>query len=167
MQITGSGIISVSLVPSGDGVFRGNDQVVDDNKVFNDLVTISAVAAKYSTWQIFNPDASGVTLLLDYIHNSAGTAGAYYVAYYDTELTTDNGVWTSRSGVGDNGLCHIRESNEDTQLGTPLIQPVVEVSVGRQLHLPYPLARAPGEGLIVVASNVNQTITFYGSGREI
>ena len=155
-------------IASSNGIISGNDEVSEDNKVFTLFTTLVGVASQFPHVQMFNPIGSGVVLLIDYVvYGPVANTVVFEFCNRDTELAIDLGVWQSRSDLGANGVCHLREETNVVQLGT-VFDERNDIGVESQdSYYPFPIIKQPGEGFLIRGSKVNVTIEISMTGREI
>ena len=111
---------STSWIPSGNGTIRNNDITAVDNGVFIGYCEMIPIYGGRGKCQLFNPAASGVTVLLDSFWGSIGMQGFDYMRRYDVELTTDVGTGEDINGNGNASLAHIR-----TEVSVPDLNPAL------------------------------------------
>lgn len=167
MRISGGGSPNVNLLLSDAAQFRNEDFVVSQNASFAGSQSLTAAGGQFAHHQIFNPAGSGITLMVDKILVSSPSNDSYRVARFNTELTTDGGAWVSFLSGGAAGASHIRRESNASQLGTIVEHAQLLALTPWTDELLYPYQLAAGQGLLVGASTVAQTLftTFYG--REV
>ena len=152
---------------SSGGILRNRDSISGSDLIFAGRGVAPRVASQFGHVQLFNPVGSGVIVLIDNImvYNSTNNLTLFHSR--GTELATDDGVWTSRSGIGAAGLAHIRTESNVVQLGTLLTAQRLGAGFDHLFPIGYPFEIAAGESLLVVAGVVDiiYNATFWG--REI
>ncbi len=155
---------STSWIPSGNGTIRNNDITSVDNGVFIGYCDLAANASQPNKAQLFNPAASGVTVLLDSFWGYLGIAPYIGIVRYDVQLTTDVGTGEDINGNGNASLAHIREQQSAGHLGSPISYIYDPLSLGT---MTYPIAIAEGCGIAFQSEQANYALQMTFIWREI
>lgn len=153
---------------SSDATLRGFDGVSGNNTVFVSRKVLVGVASQYGHIQIFNPVASGIILIVDRVYVShSGLSFHIRFTNHNTELTTDDGVWASRSGIGAAGISHMRSENNVAILGTSYDRIWVDDVAAIPLNWNFPIVKQAGEGFMLGMEDVSQELVVTFEGREV
>ncbi len=122
-----------------------------------------AVAAANSHVQLFNPAASGKTVLVRRVMVSSSLVDQLDLTLYNTALVTDAGAGVNLLSGSAAGVAHVRQTTNAGILGT-IFHSFQNPANTPALLGPDWLCQLPaGTGLIYTAATVNQPIvcTFY------
>lgn len=168
MNYSSPGAEIVSVKMSGDSVFHNNDEIVHDNEIFFAGKYQAGTASNYTHIQLMNPAGSGITLLIDKIAWVIATTFWLDHAFYDTELTTDDGAGAARSKTGGAALAHLRSQQNLSELGTTYRQ-ARNASIQTWVETVYtmPIEILDGDGYMLHNSNTNSFLAAYFEWREV
>lgn len=157
----------VEIKQSSDGVMRNKDEVAVNGEVFAKYASRLAVASEYSYIQLMNPSGSGVVVLLDEIYVYENDGGPFIFGFYNTQLSNDVGVWTTRDETGANGLADIRTQTNVTLLGSIGVTYNIGGDIGVPIQFNYPIPIPEGVGFMVRSAVVNKNLKVTFTGRQI
>jgi len=112
------------------------------------------LAGNFSIVQLFNPVASGKTVLVRRVVASLGATSQMLIAIFNTALTTDQGAAQNLLVGGAASVAHIRSVQQAGQVGTSIT--TLDLNVGSPQYLgPDWLCQLPaGTGIVVQAGAV-------------
>lgn len=167
MQISSSGTIHNQQVYSDANEFRNEDYISDNDGGFIRGISQGGVAAEYGHVQVYNPNGSGVVVLVDRINVSLGAVGIIAFAMYDTELVVDVGAWVNVRNAGAAGTAHIRKTSNGSLLGVTMWTERILADTVIQISLKVPILLAESEGVLAQCIGVNIAINVAFFGREV
>lgn len=124
-------------------------------------------AANNSHVQLFNPVASGVTLLVRALYASLSVAGSIQIGFYDTALTTLNGNALNLLRGAAVSVAEARRQDNVGVLPSVLMEMQLGAAQVLQLDSMWLCQLGPGTGFVAVAKTVNVGITAQFVWREV
>lgn len=167
MQLGNPGASNINLLFSDTSVFRNEDYVISSGNGFYGGKWVSAVSAKFSTIQMRNPAASGITILIDAVIITVDTAQFVRVVASSIELaslSTDDGNKDLGQAQGSGELRF-----ENTVSGHAGSRLMLNLAAGIPFTLrpKFPWKINPEEQLTVQGELVNTGVTASYEWREI
>lgn len=167
MRIGGGGSQDINLLQSDAAQFRNEDFVVDNALAFFGFGTEGPNAAAFPHVQLFNPNASGVVLLVDSLIVSTTTSQLVHISTHGTELPSSGGLWKNHFLGGVDGAGRIRRQASGSVLGTVIMEFDLLADSPLTHHFKYPVLLVEDRGFIAIGGVVNTDITVSFLGREV
>lgn len=128
---------------------------------------MAAAAAKYSHLQLFNPAASGITVIARAPLCTMPAAQEININYYNTALATDTGLTGNLLRAGAASKAAVRKTTNAAALGTTIAD-VLLGSLAPLLILDQWFCElAAGEGVVIVNTTANADLTVFFSWIEV
>lgn len=135
---------------------------VQAGTAFSQNASQNAVAAQFSHIQLFNPAASGKTVLLRAVLASTGAAAAVGFSMDNVQRTTDAGAGVNLLDGAAASVAHLRQETNAALQGTQFGSVLTAAGVPLIIPIEWFAQLAPGQGLSTFATVVNvQLVTWF------
>lgn len=134
---------------------------VQAGQAFSQFASQNAVAAQFSHVQLFNPAASGKTLLLRAVIGSTNPAAAIGFSMDNTQRTTDAGAGVCLLDGAAAGVGHVRQETNAALQGTQFGSVLTQAGVPDIIPIEWFAQLAPGQGLSTFATLVNVQLVAW------
>jgi len=135
---------------------------VQAGNAFGLYASQNAVAAQFSYVQLYNPAASGKTLLLRAVVGSTGAAAAIGFSMDNTQRTTDAGAGINLLSGAAAGVGHVRQETNAALQGAQFGSVLTAVGAAVIMPIEWFAQLAPGQGLTTYCTIVNiQLVTWF------
>ena len=126
-------------------------------------VRLAASVGNNGHVQLFNPAASGITVLVKRLSHSSGGAPLAHMTQHNTELTTDAGAGVNLLSGGGAAAAHLRSVDNSGVLGTIIGNHEIPATTPLLWFDDWFMELGEGEGLVAVNGSVNVSInaTFF------
>ena len=163
MRISSGGSEFVNILQTDTVTMRGADKQTNDGIVFSGLAYQGAASSNYSQCQLYNPDGSGKTILVDAIDISSSAAMICGILHNDTALTTDVGDGVNYQLGSAAASAQLRAQNSASVAGTDMGYFYSGENFRIRLDFSYPIEIAEEKGLVAWIGQVNvlNRTTFY------
>lgn len=167
MRISGGGSGNVNILQSDTGQFRNDDFVTAQDGAFMCGTDVTNVSGQYGLIQLYNPAASGVTVLVDAIAVSPYANTTMALKWFNTEADTEIFAWPSLLLDAGAGNAVLRRHNNVALQGSYLGIITLLAFQPYTFRPKAPIEYEEEKGLIVQSLDVNTAFstTFYG--REV
>lgn len=160
MKVNAGSLITVSGLQQWYNAIRAG-------RAFSRRTSRTAVAAEFAHVQLFNPAASGVTLLVRRITVRVGTTAATYVNLYSVELTTLVGAGYNLQVGAAAGLGVTRTQSNAVQLGNTVRDVYVTTTEDRTVQEDYFCELPANTGILVNHEAQNSLIVACFEWEEV
>lgn len=159
--VVGDGEITDTNIAGSVSVIDGGLARTQVNMAFLGSMLVSAVAAKYSHAQLFNPAASGKNVVVEALSFSSAAAGYFFIAGDNAQRATAGWDVFNKQIGGVVGVAVLREETNGVMqfVGPGALQYSVAAGIPQTINFREPVLLVPGKGLNVIFELVNVTIT--------
>lgn len=130
--------------------------------IFERVALVAAVAATYGHVQVWNPVASGKTVVVSQAHIVEDTGSRVFeLMQYNTALTTLVGTFFNVANGGSNSTAELRSQTNGAALGTNMLRKFSTPGIGTIMDDRFDVL-SPGEGLLIrpTVQNIGLNIAY-------
>jgi hypothetical protein len=167
MRQGGGGASDINLLQSDAFTFRNEDYVVNEGLSYSFGTNVAAVAAEFSVIQLWNPDASGVDIMIDRITVTSIVSTFITMRRQTAAEASKVGDWKSTKLDAADGNGELRYDSVAAVAGTTIDSIFVLANSPYDFELEYPVLIPENYGLGIVCQTVNQPLYVSFRGREL
>lgn len=167
MRIGSAGSTNINVLQSDIFTFRNADFVVDNEGAISSGLSIPALAGNFSMLQLFNPIASGITVLLDGFTAGLTAVGTVWIRFTSAVLANDTDKAYNHKVGEANGLARLRWEQGGVLSGTTWLPFKVPADVSIDKVFRFPIELVAGKGVFLIPDVVNVGLVASYNWREV